>query len=149
MTPSSLESYLHRHIPLSRAMGVTVIEAGEGGVRLGAPLEPNLNHRGTAFGGSVSSLAVLSAWALLHLRLRAAGHAARLVIQKSEFSYLKPIPAAFEASCPAPGEAAWAKFFSAFERKGRSRLTLAARVECGGGEAGLFSGDYVALRGEE
>lgn len=149
MTPRALEVYLHQHIPLSLAMGVAVAEAGEGGVRLASPLAPNRNHRGTAFGGSVSSLAVLSAWALLHLRLRAAGHAARLVIQKSEFSYLKPIPDAFEAVCPAPSPAAWGRFLSAFERKGRGRLTLAAQVRCGGVEAGLFSGDYVALRGKE
>ncbi len=35
-------------------------------VVLRAPLAPNANHKGTAFGGSLYSLAVLTGWAWAH-----------------------------------------------------------------------------------
>ncbi len=148
MTPRALELYLHRHIPLSKAMEVRVIGADEKGVELEAPLSPNLNHRGTAFGGSVSSLAVLSAWAFLHVRLAVEGQAARIVIQKSEFIYLKPIPGAFRAFCPAPPAPEWEKLLASLNRKGKGRIALEAEVRCAGAVAGRFAGDYVTLSAE-
>jgi thioesterase domain-containing protein len=65
-----LAQYLHEHIPLSRAMGVEVVEATWDGVSLRAPLAPNINHRETVFGGSASAVAILAAWALLYVRLQ-------------------------------------------------------------------------------
>mgnify|MGYP006388543281 CR=1 FL=1 len=73
VTADELERYLHREIPLSAAIGVRVEVAGPGGVVLAAPLEPNVNHRGTAFAGSISALGMLTAWATVQLRLRADG----------------------------------------------------------------------------
>ena len=57
MFPSiaEVEDYLHQHIPLSLYMEVKVKQADEYGVTLQAPLEPNINHRSTVFGGSVSA----------------------------------------------------------------------------------------------
>ncbi len=149
MPARALELYLHQHIPLSKAMEVTVVRLDDSGVELAAPLAPNLNHRGTAFGGSVSSLAVLSAWAFLHVRLTEAGQPSRIVIQKSEFIYLKPIPAAFRAFCPAPPAAQWERLLAAVARKGRGRIALEVEVGCEGEVTGRFAGDYVAFRGGE
>ena len=55
---SHVEEYLHRHIPLSKAMGIQVVEASADGVVLGAQFEPNLNHQDTVFGGSASAAAI-------------------------------------------------------------------------------------------
>jgi len=147
MTPRALELYLHRHIPLSKAMGVAVVGCDEEGITLSAPLGPNLNHRGTAFGGSVSSLAVLSAWTLLHVRLGAAGLPSRIVIQRNEFTYLKPIDGEFTALCRLPVPAVWNRFLTTLRRRGKARIALAAEVRYGTVEAGRFEGDYVALGG--
>ncbi|MFB3040360.1 MAG: YiiD C-terminal domain-containing protein, partial [Candidatus Poribacteria bacterium] len=69
MDLSALEEYLHEHIPLSKAIGVKVVEADSAGVTLSAPLAPNINHRETVFGGSASAVAILAAWTLLYVRL--------------------------------------------------------------------------------
>ena len=61
MDTKSLENYLHEHIPLSKAMGVTVRSVSGEAVTLAAPLAPNINHRETVFGGSASALAILAA----------------------------------------------------------------------------------------
>src|SRR4051812_36859489 len=94
-----VERYLHAHIPISSAMGVRVVTAGPNGVTLSAPLAANINHRATAFGGSLSAVAILSAWAWLHVAMRDAGLPSRLVIQRNSVEYLAPIAGDFEARC--------------------------------------------------
>lgn len=62
MIEADLQAYLHRQIPLSAAMQVSVVSATLDSVVLSAPLAPNINHKYTAFGGSVSALGILAAW---------------------------------------------------------------------------------------
>ena len=146
--PAEVERYLHAHIPLSREMGVRVAALDERGVRLAAPLEPNINHRSTVFGGSASAIAILSAWTLLHTRLRAEGVASRVVIQRNSVEYLRPIRGGFEAFCAAPAERVWRRFSDTLASRGKGRLVLTAELLAEGAVAGTFRGEYVALGGE-
>ena len=148
MTPRELETYLHDHIPLSRAMAVQVVSIADEGVVLGAPLAPNINHRETVFGGSASALAILSAWSLLHLRLTAAGQPSRVVIQRNSMEYLAPIAGDFLARSVAPDAAAWDRFLATLSRRGIARLTVEAVLEYEGAAAGRLSGDFVAFANE-
>lgn len=145
MQAAELERYLHDHIPLSRALAVRVASVAPELVRLSAPLAPNLNHRHTAFGGSVASLAILAGWSWLLARLAGRGPVPRLVIQEETVEYLAPVVAAFEANCPAPSEAAWRRFLQALDGRGRGRLELRADVTSGGRVVARFRGRYVAI----
>lgn len=149
MRATDLERYLHEHIPLSRALAVRVEHLGPELVRLSAPLAPNLNHRRTAFGGSVASLAILAGWSWLLARLADRSPVPRLVIQEQTVEYLAPIAAAFEARCPAPSESAWRRFARALDERGRGRLELTAEVISEGQVAARFRGLYVAIGGPE
>jgi thioesterase domain-containing protein len=137
------EAYLHAHIPISSSMGISALEAGPGKVVLSAPLGPNVNHRSTMFGGSESALAILSAWTLLHVRLRAEGFGGRIVIQRNSMEYLRPVHGEAVATCYAP--VSWDAFDAVLARRGRARVTLEAEVVSGGEIAGRFSGVYVAF----
>ncbi len=99
MDTRELQQYLHEHIPLSKAMGVEVLAATPESAKLSAPLAPNINHRDTVFGGSAAALASLSAWSLLHIRLRQEGIGSRIVIQKSALDYERPITEFRERKC--------------------------------------------------
>ena len=145
MNEADLQHYLDAHIPPSRALGVRVEEVGTERVRLSAPLEPNLNHRQTAFGGSVASLAVLAGWSWLHARLAAHQPVPALVVQQQTVEYLAPIDDAFEAICVAPSAAAWQRFDRALSSRGRGRLELMVEVRCRGRCAATFRGLYVAV----
>lgn len=145
MSPSELEHYLHAHIPLSRAMQVSVVQASPEEVVLSAPLAPNINHRETVFGGSASALAILAAWSLLHTRLEAEGLASRLVIQRNSMSYEQPIVGAFTATAAAPDDLAWKQFLRVFKRMGKARITVASVLHFGGMVAGRLEGEFVAL----
>jgi thioesterase domain-containing protein len=141
-----IEQYLHRHIPLSAAMGVRVLIATAERVELAAPLAPNVNHHDTLFGGSGAAIATLSAWTLVHLRLRLARVRARLVIQRNAMSYDEPVDGDFTALCERPDEVAWQRFLATIERRGRARITMTARLLFENRAAASFEGDFVALR---
>lgn len=140
-----LESYLHSRIPLSKAMGVQVLSATPEGVRLSAPLAPNLNHRETVFGGSASALAILAAWTLLHVRLEAEGISARLVIQRNNMHYEKAMAATFYAVALAPEPALWKKFTHMLARKHRARIKTRSVLECEGVQTGELEAEFVAF----
>jgi thioesterase domain-containing protein len=141
-----VEQYLHDHIPLSKAMEIRVLDADQEGVRLTAPLAPNINHQSTAFGGSVSAVAILSAWTLLHLRLRDFTDPQRIVIQRNSMEYLLPIEGDITARCGTPSDAEWKRFFDLLRKRGRARIELSAEVFAGEQLAGRFEGSYVVLR---
>ena len=48
---------------LAKHIGIVVESADDSAVVLRAPLAPNANYKGTAFGGSLYSVAVLTGWA--------------------------------------------------------------------------------------
>lgn len=146
VTLAEVERYLHEHIPISAAMGVRVVGCDATGVRLSAPLEPNINHRATVFGGSASAVAILAAWTYLHATLRGAELATRLVIQRNTIDYLAPITGDFGAFCPALPATEIERFVRTVRRHGKARLTVAAELTCGERRTASFSGDYVAVR---
>ena len=142
-----LERYLHDHIPISRALGVRVLAPGPGLVRLGAPLEPNLNHRQTAFGGSLAALAILAGWSWLHLRLGGAGFTGRIVIQHHVVDYVAPAEADFVAACAGPTPELLARFEHTLKRRRRARLALDVNVHVHERLVARCRGRYVALAG--
>lgn len=141
-----IQAYLYEQIPLSKAMEVRVVEVTDNSVVLAAPIQPNINHRSTVFGGSASTLAILSAWTLVNFRLRSEGIKTRLVIQKNTMSYEKPITDDFEAICFLKDEEVWTKFIKILQRKKKSRITVNSLLQCNGERVGEFTGVYVALR---
>jgi thioesterase domain-containing protein len=141
-----IEQYLHRHIPLSAAMGVRVRLATPGRVELAAPLAPNINHQETVFGGSASALATLSAWTLVHVGLKTANVEATTVIQRNLMSYEEPIHGDFTAVCTLIDDSAWQRFLKTIERRGRGRITMNAHLVYEGRQVASFEGDFVALR---
>ena len=148
MEALQLEAYLHRHIPLSQAMQVRVSQATPDTVVLCVPLAPNLNHRDTAFGGSIGAAALLAGWSLLSLRLSAAALPARLVIQRSRTEYEQPIDGDFTVHAFLGSAAEWERFMRTLTRRGRARLSVGCEIRHVGRKAASFAGEFVALAPE-
>lgn len=145
MNANELEQYLHDHIPLSKAMHVSVVSVHPDSIILGAPLAPNVNHRATVFGGSASAVAILAAWSLVHVRLKQAGISSQIVIQRNTMDYGLPIAGAFTARSSIQTADAWEAFLRTLKRRGRARITIASILEFAGHPAGHFEGNFVAL----
>jgi len=145
MQPKELEQYLYEKIPLSRTMQVSALEVGEDSVRLGAPLTPNMNHRSTVFGGSASAVAILSAWSLLHVRLRVSYPGASIVIQHHTMDYERPMFGDFAARARLAKPEDWPRFQRALMRWGKARIGVDCTLEYGGESVARFNGEFVAF----
>ena len=143
MTKDEIQAYLLEQIPLTRAMGIEIKEAADTQVILSLPLEPNINHRDTAFGGSICAAGTLACWTLVHLRLSRLDIPTRLVIHKNKMIYRKPISGDFEAICTLENEDAWQQVLEMLERWGKAKLQLTAAITCGGDVAADFQGSFV------
>lgn len=142
----SVEQYLHDHIPLAKAMEVAVTSLDAPGVILSAPLAPNINHRNTVFGGSISTLAILSAWTFVHVQLKILEISSRIVIQSNNLDYTNPAEGDFQAHCLLPESQVWYRFINTLTKRGKGRITLDANVYSENVLVGKFQGNYVALK---
>jgi thioesterase domain-containing protein len=142
---SRLQKYLLKQIPISKGLGISVTEASLEEVLITAPLAPNLNHRGTAFGGSISAVAILSGWTLVYARLEAEGQFPVVVIQHNEIRYAKRVESAFAARARLAHPEKWPHFLQGLSRHGKARTIVAVEVEGTHGISALFRGSYVAL----
>ncbi|OLP61088.1 thioesterase [Xaviernesmea oryzae] len=140
-----LEEYLHRQIPLSAAMGVSVSFVSDQSVVLSAPLGPNINHKQTVFGGSASAVAILAAWSLVHLRLEQAGRPSEIVIQANHMAYDKPMVEVFTATSRLVDETVWPAFVKTLARKKRARLDVQSVLASEGLICGRMTGSFVAF----
>jgi thioesterase domain-containing protein len=138
------ERFLHEQIPLTRAMGVKLESYDGTQLVVTAPLEPNHNHLGTAFGGSLSALTTLTGYAMLWLQL--GDRNAHIVIRESTLRYKRPVGGTLRAVCQRPDEALLAAFKTTFESTGKAHLKLQVQVVHADQICVMFEGDFVALR---
>ena len=141
----NLRDYLYEHIPLTAAMQVEVLVASPERVLLQAPLAPNINHRNTAFGGSIAALATLAGWSWLYIMLRERSNPPRIVIKSSSIDYEQPIDSEFTAELRPPSEATYERFIAGLDRRGSGRIQLSVDVLCEGEVVASFQGEFVAL----
>lgn len=126
---SALEAYLRAHIPLTGAMQVHAPTLDQHGLCLSAPLAANRNHQGSAFGGSLASLAVLAGWGLLWLLLDQ-GHGTNIVVRDMQMEFLHPVQGSLLARCAWPAAQAWEKFNLTLKRRHKARLELQTEIHC-------------------
>lgn len=138
-----LQQVLNEEIPITSALGIQVMEYTGSSLTLSAPLASNTNHKRTAFGGSLYSIAVLAGWGLLYLRLRALGLTGHIVIQESHVRYMHPVSEDIIVTCNIESEAYFQKFINFFNRKDIARISLVSLINQNSDTALEFEGNYV------
>ncbi len=154
MTPAQIEATafleheLLSQIPLTCAMQLRVVAYDGSTLRLAAPLAPNVNDKGCAFGGSLASLMTLAAWGLVNLKLAEAGEEAEVFVADSAITYLNPVWDALTAEAAAEPGQDWDQFVADLRARGKARITMMAEVAVaeGGGVACRMFGKFVAKR---
>ena len=146
MSARGLEAFLHEKIPLTRAMGVHVAESNARRLVLEAPLTANVNHLGTAFGGSLHALPTLACYAAVWTLLREAGVDGHVVVKRSSAAYRTPVTGRLRAVCVRPSAALVKEFIRDLSRHRKARMELTAVVEGPDGKPAVeFAGSFVAL----
>ncbi|HEY0860365.1 YiiD C-terminal domain-containing protein [Pseudoxanthomonas sp. F37] len=135
-----------RGMPPVAAMQVDVEGMRGDALRLTAPLSANVNDKGNAFGGSLTSLMTVAGWGLVTLKLRLAGLKAEVYVADSQIRYLAPLYDDLVAEAVLAEGQAWDVFVDTLVQRGRARVQLDARVLLPeGGLATTLSGRYVAI----
>jgi thioesterase domain-containing protein len=142
-----LERFVLDGIPLARAMNLRIAAYDGQSLAMTAPLAPNINDKGCAFGGSMASLMTLTCWALVEQQLRERGFDCDVFVGESTVRYLNPVWDDLRAEATLAPGGSWDTFFVTLASRGRAR----AEIECvipGGGtkpDASL-SARFVAKR---
>ena len=139
--------FIRAEIPLARAMELELLAHDEHRLALRAPLAPNVNDKGCAFGGSLTSLLTLAGWGLVELALRARGQHCDVFVGESTVRYLQPVWTDFHAEARLAAGADWADFFDTLQARGKARIDVACSVPGTDGQpAATLSARFVAKR---
>src|SRR5215468_10447374 len=143
---AAFEHELLATIPLARAMQLRVDDLDGERLRMRAPLAPNINDKGCAFGGSLASLMTLAGWGLIVLKLRGRGGECDIFVQDSTIRYLAPVWTDFSAEAALADGESWDAFFAALAQRGRARLRVLVRVPLAdGADAATLEARFVAI----
>ena len=141
-----LSHFLATHLPISQFMQMDVESYDGHTLILSAPLEPNINDKQTAFGGSLYNAAVMACWGMAYLKTLEANISCNQVVSKGCIEYKAPVSGKIRAVCYAPSDAVLEEFMAQFKLKGRARITLQSTIECSGKTAVEFEGTYAILK---
>ena len=146
MKEIELQEYLYEHIPLSKALGISVQLATIEQVILQAPLDLNINHKKTAFGGSLYNVATLACWSLVFLNVRCLNIHSEIVIFGGDIKYLAPVKDDFTVNCIIENQEELLRFKMMLQKKSKSRLRLNAKIYQGSCVAVDYAGEFVAIK---
>ena len=136
---------LKEQVPLITHMGIDVISWDGSTVVVEAPLEPNLNTHGTAFGGSLYCVGAMTGWSALHLTLMDAGHLPSVWLAKGEVAYLKPVRGTLRARTTITDEQRH-RILTGYEQNGRVKTSIDISIKEGDDDAASMSALYAAMR---
>ena len=144
MTPVQLQELLFKNIPICSKLGIEIKSVTTTDILVQVALEPNLNHKGTAFGGSQYAVATAACYGLFLYVLQANGEKTQdLVIAEGTMEYKKPISSDFIITSHWNLESQ-DLFFKTLARKQRAKVKLEARLEFLSTLGSSYEGFFIA-----
>ena len=85
------EAECRKDIPLLTAMDLSFGDYADLTLTMQAPLAPNINNKGTAFGGSIASICLFAGWAVATIAFVEHGiRNTEIVVYKNEMTFERP-----------------------------------------------------------
>ena len=142
-----LVTFMRDEIPLAQTMDLQLHAANDTQLSIAAPLAPNINDKGCAFGGSLVSVMTLTGWGLVELELRMRGLDCDVFVGESTVRYLEPVWSDFLSEARLADGAGWATFFDTLDARGRARIEVVCQVPGTGDKpAATLEARFVAKR---
>lgn len=123
-TPELME-WIKDNIPLLKSMEVSFDQFQQGELIISCPLEPNINDKGTAFGGSIAALATICGWLYTTLYARTHIEDCAAVIADSQMTYQAPGTGRISARCKSTVPE---KFFARLNDQRNAKLELTVEL---------------------
>lgn len=144
----ALQKFVLDKIPMARAIDLRMAGHGDDCLAIDAPLAPNVNDKGCAFGGSLASVMTLAGWALVELALQARGIKCDVYVGQSDIAYLAPVWKDFQAEARLAEGEGWDTFFTTLQARSKARISVRCLVHEHGSEvtAATLGARFVAKR---
>lgn len=145
MQTHELEHLLKSEIPIAQHLGIRNLHFSENDLVLTLPLQPNVNHKGTMFGGSLYSASALASYALFLSGLRDADvHTNNIVISDGNIKYMAPVDQDAQVKAVWNSIEEKEKFFKTLKSKSKARVLIRVEISVGSRTCAEFTGSFVA-----
>jgi thioesterase domain-containing protein len=141
---AALETHILEHIPLARAMGLAVAHYDEARLEMTAPLAPNINDKGCAFGGSMASLLTLAGWGLIELGLRTRKLDCDIFVGDSRVRYQEPVWSGLRGTARWAEPGALERMASSLRASGKGRADVVCEIAGGERAAAVLTARFFA-----
>ena len=143
--PQAFLTWLKAAIPAIEHLGIRTLQWQDAHLVAELVLAPNLNDKGTGFGGAFASQAILLGWCWTTLWLRERGIARDIVVAESNQRFLAPVLGDYRLSCGPENDQGPDSLAQRLESHGRGRITLSQQLWCGDSLCLEASGNYAVL----
>lgn len=141
---NKLQEKLHNEIPLTKLMQINIKKYNDKELISSAPLDININDKGTAFGGSLSTMTIISSWSMCWLISQELGFDSKnIVVIKNENSYKKPVTKDIICHTNKPSKKQIELVKSKLEEKGSASIKITSSIIEDGDVCVEFEGMYV------
>jgi thioesterase domain-containing protein len=125
---ATLEAEILARIPLADAMDLRVPRYSGDEIEMTAPLAPNVNDKGCAFGGSMASLLTLAGWGLVELGLRAQDLECDIYVGDSQLRYHEPVWGELRGVARFTEPGALARLATALRERGKGHAEVVCEI---------------------
>jgi thioesterase domain-containing protein len=139
-----LEKKLHNEIPLTKVMKLKIDKYTNKELITSAPLAININDKGTAFGGSLSTITIISSWSLCWLISKELNiDSKNIVVIKNENSYLRPVTKDIICNTKKPTKEEISVLKAKIDKKGSASIKIESKIIEDDNICVEFEGTYV------
>jgi thioesterase domain-containing protein len=123
-----LQNYFYKKIPITKKLKMKVLNYEKDSLIISAPIKENHNDKGTAFAGSIYSVATLAGWGFVSLKMLDEKLDAKVAIYNGNITYKKPINKDFTAVCSIIDQNDWNKFVERVKNKSNGKVQLKIEI---------------------
>lgn len=143
--PERFLAWLGEAIPLVEHLGIRRMVRDDRHLTWELALTPNLNDKGTGFGGGLTAQTTLLGWCWVTLWLRRRGLVRDVVVAEASQRFLAPVTGDYRLTCEPEHDDGPPRLAGQLDAKGRGRIVLVQRLWCGDTLCLEARGDYAVL----
>ena len=145
---NAFQQFVHQHIPLVSQMQLKMNTISADTLLAAAPLQPNINDKGTVFGGSSAALMTICGWSLIKYHLEALGLDHDVVIHRANTQWSRAQTDDLQIKAMLKTPINWPEWTTQFLQKNRStRIQVNNEVQNQQGQiCSAMAGTYVVLK---
>jgi len=139
-----IQNKIHTQIPMTKLMQVELKTLDDITLITTAPLNININDKGTAFGGSLNTLTIISSWCMAYYISKKFNiNDSSIVISKNETKFLRPVTKDIICNTFVPQKDELSQLKLSLDKKSRGSIIINAQIVEDEKVCVNFKGTYI------